>query len=222
MNIVAWLNSLDELLYELMTWLVFFPVTLWRIMTRPLATMRYAEEQLMLEREQQYRGTVAPPIMLILTVVLTHAIALAIVGVSPIVADQHGLAGLVNDNLTLLLLKVVLFSVFAVVMASWKVTRSRMPFDRESLRGPFYAQCFATSPFALLAGLASLGAENNVVAVRLTGIGALLAAPVFYGIVQVRWFRAELNQSLLRSFVDASLAMIASLTIFLALILLFR
>lgn len=39
MNFVQWLNSLDELLYELVGWLVFFPVTLWRILLHPLAVL---------------------------------------------------------------------------------------------------------------------------------------------------------------------------------------
>lgn len=30
MDFMKWLNSLDELLYEVMSWLVFFPLTLWR------------------------------------------------------------------------------------------------------------------------------------------------------------------------------------------------
>lgn len=213
MNFVQWLNSLDELLYELMSWLVFFPVTLWRIVRHPLATMRYAEDQLLLEPDQQYRGTVSPPIMLILAIVLLQGIGLAEGGVNPIVANRHGLAGLVTDNTTLLLLRLVLFASFALILATRKVQRSDVDFDRDTLKPAFYAQCYAIAPFALLVG-GGLGAALHPHAiVQPFGIAALVAAFLFYGLVQVSWFRQELQQSRLRSFVDASIGMIASIAI---------
>ncbi|MGY4397230.1 hypothetical protein ACVWZA_002424 [Sphingomonas sp. UYAg733] len=52
MNFVQWLSSLDDLLYELMSWIIFFPVTLWRIVRHPLKTMQYAEAQLLLDPER--------------------------------------------------------------------------------------------------------------------------------------------------------------------------
>ena len=36
MNFLKLIQSLDELLYEIMSWLIFYPVTLWRALTRPL------------------------------------------------------------------------------------------------------------------------------------------------------------------------------------------
>ena len=152
MNFVQWLNSLDDLLYELMVWLIFFPLTLWRVVRHPLATMSYAEEQLLLDPERQYRGTVSPPIMLILTIVLIQEVGIAVGdGTSPIVTSRHGLAALVNDNTTLLLLRLVLFGLFALVLATRRVRRSGVPIDRDTLKPPLYAQCYAIAPFAMLA-----------------------------------------------------------------------
>jgi len=74
---------------------------MWRLLRHPLATMRYAEEQLWLEQDRQYRGTVSPPIMLILTVALIQCVDLVVEGTSSIVSSQHGLAGLVNENSSL-------------------------------------------------------------------------------------------------------------------------
>lgn len=225
MNFVQWLNSLDELLYELMSWLIFFPVTLGRMIRHPLATMKYAEDQLLLEPERQYRSTVSPPIMLILTIVVVQGIGLAVGdGTSPIVAHKRGLAGLVNDNTTLLLLRLVLFGLFALVLAARKVHRSEETLDRDILKPPFYAQCYAISPFALLAsgGLTIATHPHSHPLVHAAGIVAIIAAFLFYGIVQVRWFSRELNQTLLRSFVDASIGMIASVALTVCLGLLFH
>ncbi|PTD21202.1 hypothetical protein [Sphingomonas fennica] len=213
MNFVQWLNSLDELLYELMSWFVFFPVTLWKVLRHPLAMMRYAEDQLKLDDDRQYRGTVSPPIMLVLTIVAEQAIGLAEDGTNPIVKSQHGLASLVNDNTTLLLLHLVLFGTFALVLATGKVYRSSVDLDRDTLKPAFYAQCYAISPFALLVSLGVSGAMHSHGAVQLGGLTAIVAAFLFYGIVQVRWFSRELNQSLIRSFVDASVGMVASIIV---------
>jgi len=40
MDFMRLLQSLEELLYELVSWLVFYPVTLWRTLTRPREMMR--------------------------------------------------------------------------------------------------------------------------------------------------------------------------------------
>lgn len=222
MNFVQWLNSLDELLYELMSWLVFFPVTLWRILRRPLAAMQYAEDQLLLEPDAQYRGTVSPPIMLILAIVLVQGVGLAINDTSPIVASHHGLANLVNDNTSLLLLRLVLFGTFALMLATRKVNRSSADLDRDTLKPPFYAQCYAIAPFALLLSGGASAAGHHHPVVQLAGALAVAVAFLFYGIVQVRWFRQELQQSLPRSFLDASIGIVASLAVTILLGFLFR
>jgi hypothetical protein len=221
MNFVQWLNSLDELLYELMSWLVFFPVTLWRILRHPLATMLYAEEQLRLDPDLQYRGTVSPPVMLVLTIMLIQGVGLAIDGTSPIITDRRGLAGLVDDNTTLLLLRLVLFGCFALVLATRKVNRSSVDLDRDTLKPPFYAQCYAISPFALLLGGGASAAGHHYPFVQVAGLLAIVTAFLFYGIVQVRWFRQELNQSIPRSFIDASIGMVTSIAVTAALGVLF-
>lgn len=222
MNFVQWLNSLDELLYELMSWLVFFPVTLWQIITRPLATMRYAENQLALEQEQQYRGTVSPPIMLILATLLGQAIGLALGDANRIVASHRGLANLVNDNTTLLLLRIILYATFALAMAARKVQRSSVPLDRDTLKAPFYAQCYITAPFALLLSVGGLGLGKADESEEVAALLSQAVAFLIYGSVEARWFKQELGQSTPRSIMDASVGMISGLALFLAIAILFR
>lgn len=221
MNFVQWLNTLDDLLYELMSWLVFFPITLWRIVTRPLSTLRYAEDQLSLEPALQYRGTVSPPIMLILAILLSQALAISIEGTNPIVASKHGMSALVSDNTTLLLLRIFLFGIFAVAAASWKVHRSEQPVDRDTLKPPFYAQCYLVAPLALLVGIGSVCASHYDGTVRTAGWLLQGATLIFYGLVQTAWLRRELRQSLLRSLADATIVMLVSLLAFVGVAVLF-
>ncbi|BBK29388.1 hypothetical protein EDC65_2568 [Stella humosa] len=222
MNIFQFLNSLDELLYELMSWFVFFPVTMWRLLRHPIATMRYAEEQLRLDENRQYRGTVSPPIMLILTVAVTQCIDLAVDNTNPIVTSHQGLAELISDNTSLFLLRLVLFGSFAILLATRKVQRSAVDLDRDSLKPAFYAQCYAIAPFALLVSSGTIALGHALLPVQVLGLTALVAAFLFYGAVQVRWFQQALDQSVFRSIVDAAIGMIGSFAITLGLALLFQ
>ena len=110
MNFVQFLKSLDDLLFEFATWLVFYPVTLWRTLRRPEAMMDYADEELGDRDEEQYTDTLSPPIFLLLTLLLSHAIELAMVGQNPLVESDVGLASLITDNTSLLLVRLVFFS----------------------------------------------------------------------------------------------------------------
>ena len=216
MNFVQWLSSLDELLYELMSWLVFFPVTLWRTVRRPLMTMRYAEEQLLLDQELQYRDGVSPPIMLILAAVVSQALGLAVSGTNPIVASHHGLANLVNDNTTLLLLRITLFGVVALIVAVRKVRRSGVALTRETLKPPFYAQCYLVAPVALAVAVGTACVADSDAAVRIVGVAVLAAGLGFFAGVQVRWFARELDQSIGRSIADAAIGLVEALVVFVA------
>lgn len=55
------LKSLEELLYELVAWLVFYPLTMWRSVITPLRMMRYADIELSDRLDDQYDDTLSPP-----------------------------------------------------------------------------------------------------------------------------------------------------------------
>ena len=56
------LRSAELLLHEVVSWLVFFPLTLWRCITRPLDMMRYAEDELTQTPDEQF-GLLLSPII---------------------------------------------------------------------------------------------------------------------------------------------------------------
>jgi hypothetical protein len=159
--------------------------------------------------------------MLILTVVISQAIGLAVLGTNPIVQSRRGLAGLVNDNTTLLLLRLMLFALFAVVVATRKVRRSGFGLERMTLKPAFYAQCYAISPVALLVGVGTVSFGQRHIALEVAGAFAFVAALLFYGIVQTLWFKRELGSSLGRSAFDALIGIAESFGLFLLLALLF-
>ena len=46
MDFIRILRSLEELLYEAMTWIVFYPRTLWRSIRSPIRMLQYAQREL--------------------------------------------------------------------------------------------------------------------------------------------------------------------------------
>ena len=77
MNVLTILRSVEELLYEVISWLLFYPRTLWMTVMRPLRTMRYSDSEQRDRPEQQYLETLSPPLFLVLSILLAHGAELA-------------------------------------------------------------------------------------------------------------------------------------------------
>ena len=221
MDFMKWLNSLDELLYEVVGWLVFFPLTLWRSVSRPVAMMIDAEAQLSLPPDQQFQASLRPPLFLALSLLCTHGLTVALGEPDRIVANRHGLAAMVSDDNSALILRVVVFAVFPLMMSARLVRRARLPFDRGALRGPFYAQCYPTSAFAL--GLSVSVALGEVAQPTVRIAAALLgaAALVYFVVTQTRWFSRKLGLKAGPAFLAAVLGVIESFLVILLVGMLF-
>ncbi|WP_171905813.1 hypothetical protein [Sphingobium phenoxybenzoativorans] len=199
---MKWLNSLDELLYEVMSWLVFYPLTFWRAMTRPLDMMAYADRQLLLPEDKQYSNALSPPLFLILTLLVAHGLAVALGQTDQIVADRHGLAATITDDSSALLLRVFVFAIFPLVYALRLLRATHQSIDRESLRQPFYAQCYPAALFALGLSLSTTLATLGWSLARIACLAILAAAFLHFMTAEARWFAAKRKIGLIRAVGD--------------------
>lgn len=220
MIFMQFLKSLDDLLYEIITWLVFYPVTLWKTIRRPFTMMAYADSELEEGRESRYPDVLSPPIFLLLTLLLSHGLAVALLGENPIVASHKGLAGFINDDTSLLLVRLIFFAVFPLFMSVLLLRRRKQPLTRDSLRLPFYAQCYPTSVFAFLLGLGAIGTQVHASVPALAGLGVIIFAFIWFGTLQTVWFAQALGVSRFRGFLLATRGMIESTVAFILLCLL--
>ncbi len=191
-DLIRLLRSLEEFLYELMSWLVFYPRTLARILGNPVAVARYTGLQLKQDQERQFTEMVSPVLMLILSVVLAHGLELAMK--EDVDANAHSLQGILfSTEQGLLLTRSVVYAVFALFPALLVMRRQRIALDRDSLREPFYVQAYLAAPFAVLTSMASvlLRAPDKVLA--LLGAAILLGAAVWYVTAQAAVFRDRLT-----------------------------
>ncbi|MET0372610.1 MAG: hypothetical protein ABW039_14700 [Sphingobium sp.] len=208
MDFMKWLNSLDELLYEVMSWIVFFPKTLWRTIRRPIAMMDYADSQLVLPQEEQYAAALSPPLFLALAVMVAHAASAAMGEPDLILANNHGLAASINDQTSALLLRLVIFAAFPLLMALRLLRRKGQELERNTLRQPFYAQCYPAAAFAL--GF-SLGMSLILLAwapARIAGQLLAGAAVMQFLIVEMRWFASQLGIGRLKALGAAMIGLV--------------
>jgi hypothetical protein len=194
MDFMKLLKSLEELLYEVMVMLVFYPRTLWLTIRQPQRMMDYADTELGDVQSEQYTDTLSPPIFLMVCLAISHGISLS---VNP--QGTTALPDFLRQTENLLAFRLFLFSLFPLMMALRLLKLLGIPLDRESLRAPFYSQCFVTAPVAMALGLATsmphlLGpAGADAAWVMVTAVSA------WYLYHQAQWFRDKLDVSLLRA-----------------------
>ena len=211
MNFFNLLQSLDELLYEVMSWLVFYPITLWRTLVHPLKMMDYSDLEQGDADDQQYTDTLSPPLFLLLSLIIVHAAELALVGTEAVVTSKIGLSALVSTNTDLIMLRIVSYSLFAVLMATRLVRARKVELTRQTLRAPFYSQCYVVALLAILFGAATIMIRLAHTWSLVTGVVLALAALLWFGTLQTAWFVQHLKCSRLRAFGHASRAMVESL-----------
>ena len=149
MDLMRILRSLEEFLYELVGWLVFYPRTFWRVMRHPAAIARYTQLELEQEPERQFTETISPVLMLILSVVLAHA--LEMLSRAPSLQTTTPISQLLlGSEQALLLTRCVVFCGYALIAALSILQQQGKAITRETLRTPFSIQAFLVSPFVLL------------------------------------------------------------------------
>nr|WP_237681916.1 permease [Agrobacterium vitis] len=200
------LKSLEELLYELVSWLLFYPLTMWRSVTRPLSMMRYADLELADRPEDQYDDTLSPPLFLLITLLLSQGLSTAF----PSSYDTTVAAKELGSVSNLLIARGVLFGIYPLCMAVTLLRRKSVRITRSSLRPPFFSQCYVAAPFAFIIGLAFdliFMPDGQGV---LIGLLTLTAATLWYAQAEVRWFKQDLAIGGLKAIGAFTLAFLAA------------
>ena len=220
MGFFTFLKALDELVYELISWLVFYPVTLWRTLRRPLATMEYADTELGDTDQGRYEDSLSPPLFLLVSLLLAHGLELALVGENVVVQRKTGLAALVDDDASLILLRLVLFSAIPMIMAVLVVRAKGQAVTRTTLRLPFFSQCYVASAFALAVGVGSALLQEPGWE-RATGLTLVASALVYFTMVETIWFARQLGVGWMRGLARALVGLLLSIALLISAAVLF-
>lgn len=210
MDFMKVLKSLEELLYELVSWLVFYPLTLWRAVTSPLSMMRYADLELADQSDDQYDDVIGPPLFLLITLLLAQAVSTLMPREA---AEKAAEAAIAISDSNLLIARGVIYGIFPLAMAVTLLMSKKVKLTRNTLRPPFFSQCYVAAPFVFLVGLATdllLIPGRSAIA---WGLLVLLGAVLWYGQAQVRWFRLDLNVGTFRAVLLFAVAFLAALVL---------
>ncbi|MFM9979231.1 MAG: hypothetical protein ACKVOP_14450 [Sphingomonadaceae bacterium] len=214
MDFIGIVRSLEELLYEVVSWLIFYPRTLWRILIKPDHATRYSEDEQDDVGAERYSDSLSPPLLLMITIGLTHLLEVAI-GADVTKGTGALGAALSKSPQNLLIMRAIIFSIIPLVIATLSLKKRGLEVDRQTLRMPFYSQCFLLTPFALMVQGALLA--NRIPAVGGIAASVLAAAGLAWFLwAQSQWFGRRLALPPLPAFRAAATAVTFALAIALA------
>jgi len=217
MDFMKLLRSFEEFLFEATSWLVFYPLTLWRVLVHPLRTMAYSDAEQADDETGRYDDALTPPLFLLVTVVAMNGLAMVAHMARPPGASvlQHAIF---DSPQNAALFRALIFSLIPLIAAVLLLRRQGVRLSRESLRPPFYAQCYLAAPTAVfLNGGAIIFQRHDIP--DLWGLGLMSAGMAWFLTVQTRWFASRLEIGLLRAAGLAVWALVMALAAFLAIII---
>ena len=194
MDFMKILKSLEQALYEVMVWLVFYPLTMWRVVTAPGAMMAYADDELDDADEDRYSDKLSPPVFLALTLGLAHIIEIGL-------GQENNDTGFLAEDTNLLAFRAVVYSTYPLVLAVRILRMKGIALDRKTLRPPFYAQCYVAVPWAVVVTtvpLLAFAAQGETIRALLIALGGIFAMGLWYITIQARWFARMLGISVWR------------------------
>ena len=217
MDLLKILRSFEEFLFEVVTWLFFYPRTLWRIVWRPHSMMAYAESEERQPEENRFDDALSPPMLLLVTLLVGNAVGWAAHVARPPEASQLSHA-LFSSEQNLLLFRCLIFSLIPLVAALTLLRKQGVPIARLSLRKPFYAQCYLAAPFALASSLGAIGLQRSGWYAD-AGLAVLAICTAWLLSVQTRWFQQYLQIGVLAALSTAIWAFIRAIIYLLLIIL---
>jgi hypothetical protein len=218
MEFLKFIRSVEEFLYELMTWLIFYPRTLWLATRHPLRLAGDADAEMEIDDTKRFSSLISPPLFLMLTVLLAWLMESALhIGLGQLPSGSLFARQIAASPTNLLAFRVAAFSVIPLAMALGLLWRQGLTIDRQTLRRPFYLQCFLAGPFVLALSIAmDLMRLSQTVPAQ----GLAVAACVWFLAVETAWFRRQIGVSSLAAFVLVGGLFIGALVLVIAVSLL--
>ncbi|MBO9518587.1 MAG: hypothetical protein J7493_11020 [Porphyrobacter sp.] len=190
MDLMRIVRSLEEFLYEVMTWLVFYPRTMWRSVRHPVEMLHYANRELQDQPDRRFADLLSPPLFLMITILLSHLIAVSAHQGAAVANTTVG-KQIVASEWSMFVLRSMLFSVYPLMFAVSRLRRENLPLDRDTLRAPFFAQCYVAAPAAFVIGIGAILSRTAHLELQIAGLVVSLGAILWYITVEVIWLRSR-------------------------------
>ena len=203
MDIFKLSKSLDELIFDVMMWAIFYPYTLFSVLIWPGRMIDYVAEELKKdpENEELFDRGLSPPLFLFLSIVIAWMLSPDVGNLLRAQSDTAIAKAINESNLTMLTYRLAYFCVFPFAGALIYEWRTPGGISRQSFRLPFFQQAYLCGPLAIVASVASVFAirfdetlfnEREVLNMAFSLL-ALLAIFLWYFWTQTVFFRRTLD-----------------------------
>jgi hypothetical protein len=216
MDFMKILRSFEDFIFEATSWLAFYPLTLWRVVTRPMTWMAYSDAEQSDEGEGRYDRALSPPLLLLLTVVLLNAISSATHTAPDTTSEVVKAMNSTPENQALT--RALVFSLLPLVAAIMMLRARREALSRDALRAPFYAQCYLAAPCALILNSGLFIFAHDQLSNTL-GIAVMVVGAAWFLFAQSRWFSAKLAVGLAKGAIWAAGSTVTAIVCLLAILI---
>lgn len=208
MDFMGLLRSVEDILFEIVSWLYFYPRTFLLSLFRPQRMMAYADDELDDRPQQRYESTINPPVFLMITIAMASSVSDFILGPEAVAQAIKDSPEFLRDWKNDLMFTAFIFSIYPLLLSIDLLRHRKIAIDRTSLRPPFYSQCFVAAPFGLANYVALAFMSDDTYEYEILGAfydGVYIGFPIFlltlawYTVQQARWFRRELGTPLVKS-----------------------
>ena len=202
MDIFKLSKSLDELIFDVMMWAIFYPYTLIRVLIWPGKMIDYVANELKKdpETEELFDQGLSPPLFLFLSIVIAWMLSPDISGLLK-AQSTTAIAKAINESsMTMLTYRLALFCTFPFAGALIYEWRSPGGISRKTFRLPFYQQAYLCGPLAIVMSVATViltqlqdkEDHHSLITMAYT-ILAFLAILLWYFWTQTVFFRRTLD-----------------------------
>ncbi|UDF33079.1 UNVERIFIED_ORG: hypothetical protein LHK14_25310 (plasmid) [Roseateles sp. XES5] len=192
MDVFNFAKSVEQGIYDVMMWVFFYPFSLLRMVFRPARTLAFVERESRADTEAAFASAMRPALLLFLSIAIGSIVAPFTPEQAKELSQSHIGKLLVDSWFTLLVYRMILFSLFALAGAIFYDLLTPGAVTRETLRIPFQQQCYACAPFALVMSPLLVRMHPGLTATHLGIIAVVLG---WFLTVQFLFFRSFLKKN---------------------------
>lgn len=194
MDVFNFAKSVEQGIYDVMMWVFFYPFSLLRMVFRPASTLAFVERETRADTETAFASAMRPALLLFLSIAIGSVIAPFSPEQAKELSQSHVGKLLVDSWFSLLVYRMILFSLFALAGAIFYDLLTPGTVTRESLRVPFQQQCYACAPYALVMSPLLVRMNTQPTTTHLAILAVVLG---WFLTVQFLFFRAFLKKNVL-------------------------
>ncbi len=138
------LQALEDVIFEIMAWIMLLPKTLFQVIFAPTKAIKYVNEEWEKKLEDRFDEFLSPIFFWILVAVLPLTYTL----LSGKEIQQDGILAVFSENK--IFLGAIIASLLLFVYIAWIEVNNNRPLRKSALKRMTYIQCYITSPAVLI------------------------------------------------------------------------